>query len=210
MGNLTGAFVRSVTKAGRYGDGDTLFLRVTPSGSRSWIQRLTIEGQRHDIGLGPFPVIGLAEARERAFANRVAVAHGGKPACREAPGQVADLPRGGRTDVRGDQGTLAECENREDVAEHPGKTGISRLRGSARGHRHARRCAPRCRADLVHQAGNRAEASRVHPGDAVMVPSSRVHRRRQRGWGEHRRRPAVHAGCQAASSRRVHDNIVVS
>ena len=79
MGKLTAAFVRSVTKAGRHGDGNTLFLRVTPTGTKSWIQRLTIEGKRHDIGLGTVPVIGLAEARERAFANRVAVAHGGNP-----------------------------------------------------------------------------------------------------------------------------------
>ena len=79
MGKLTAAFVRSVAKAGRYGDGDTLFLRVTPSGSRSWIQRLTIEGRRHDVGLGAFPVVSLEKARRRAFENRVAVADGRNP-----------------------------------------------------------------------------------------------------------------------------------
>ena len=79
MGKLTAAFLRSVKEPGRYGDGDTLFFRVAPGGSRGWIQRLTIDGRRHDIGLGSFPVIGLAEARERAFANRVTVAHGGNP-----------------------------------------------------------------------------------------------------------------------------------
>ena len=78
MGKLNIGFLRSVTAPGRYGDGNTLFLKVA-GGSKAWIQRLTIEGRRHDIGLGPFPVIGLAEARERAFANRVAVAHGGNP-----------------------------------------------------------------------------------------------------------------------------------
>ena len=79
MGKLTAAFVRSVAKAGRYGDGDTLFLRVTPSGTRSWIQRLTIEGRRHDIGLGAFPVVSLEKARRRAFENRVAIADGRNP-----------------------------------------------------------------------------------------------------------------------------------
>ena len=79
MGKLTAAFVLSVTKAGRYGDGDTLFLRVTPSGTRSWIQRLTIEGRRHDVGLGPFPVVSLEKARRRAFENRVAIADGRNP-----------------------------------------------------------------------------------------------------------------------------------
>ena len=79
MGKLTAAFLRSVKEPGRYGDGDTLFFRVAPGGSKGWIQRLTIDGRRHDIGLGSFPVIGLAEARQRAFANRVAIAHGGNP-----------------------------------------------------------------------------------------------------------------------------------
>ena len=79
MGKLTAAFVRSVKEPGRYGDGDTLFLRVTPSGSRSWIQRLTIEGKRHDIGLGAFPVVSLEKARRRAFENRVAITDGRDP-----------------------------------------------------------------------------------------------------------------------------------
>ena len=79
MGKLTAAFVRSVAKAGRCGDGDTLFLRVTPTGTRSWIQRLTIDGRRHDVGLGAFPVVSLEKARRRAFENRVAIADGRNP-----------------------------------------------------------------------------------------------------------------------------------
>ena len=79
MGKLTVGFIRSVKTPGRYPDGGTLYFRVAPGGSRQWVQRLTINGRRHDIGLGAFPVIGLAEARERAFANRVTVAHGGDP-----------------------------------------------------------------------------------------------------------------------------------
>ncbi|MDE0341944.1 MAG: tyrosine-type recombinase/integrase [Deltaproteobacteria bacterium] len=79
MGKLTAAFLRAVKEPGRYGDGGTLFFRVAPGGSKSWIQRLTFDGRRHDIGLGSFPVIGLADARERAFANRVKVAHGENP-----------------------------------------------------------------------------------------------------------------------------------
>ena len=46
---------------------------------RSWIQRLTIEGQRHDVGLGAFPVVSLEKARRRAFENRVAIADGRNP-----------------------------------------------------------------------------------------------------------------------------------
>ena len=79
MGKLTVSFVKAVSSAGRYSDGDTLLLKVSPAGSKSWVQRLAIDGKRHDIGLGVFPFVTLAEARERAFENRRAVAHGGDP-----------------------------------------------------------------------------------------------------------------------------------
>ena len=79
MGKLTAARTRAVTKPGRYGDGDTLFLSVAKGGSKSWVQRITIDGRRHDIGLGGFPLISLAHARERALANRLAVANGRNP-----------------------------------------------------------------------------------------------------------------------------------
>ncbi len=79
MGRLTVAMLRALSKPGRYGDGGTLFLNVAPSGSKSWIQRITINGRRRDIGLGGWPVVSLAKARERAFANRVAIADGRDP-----------------------------------------------------------------------------------------------------------------------------------
>ena len=79
MGKLTVIGVRSLSTPGRYGDGQTLFLNISPGGSKSWIQRIVINRKRRDIGLGPFPVIGLAEARRRAFNNRVAVASGRDP-----------------------------------------------------------------------------------------------------------------------------------
>ena len=62
-----------------HGDGGTLYLCVKASGSKSWIQRITIGGRRRDIGLGSFPVVSLAKARERAFSNRVAIADGRNP-----------------------------------------------------------------------------------------------------------------------------------
>ena len=79
MGNLTSAKAKSLSRPGRHGDGGTLYLCVKPSGAKSWIQRIAIDGRRHDIGLGAFPVISLAKARERAFANRVAIADGRNP-----------------------------------------------------------------------------------------------------------------------------------
>lgn len=79
MGKLTAASVKGLAAPGRYGDGGTLFLYIAPGGSKSWIQRVTIDGRRRDIGLGGWPVVSLAKARQRAFANRVAIADGQNP-----------------------------------------------------------------------------------------------------------------------------------
>ena len=61
------------------GDGGGLYLRVTTTGSRNWIQRIQFRGRRHDIGLGAFPLVPLAEARERANENRRLSRSGGDP-----------------------------------------------------------------------------------------------------------------------------------
>ena len=79
MERLTTARAKALSEPGMYHADVTLYLNIARGGSKSWIQRITIEGKRRDIGLGPFPVIGLAEARRRAFANRVAVAEGRDP-----------------------------------------------------------------------------------------------------------------------------------
>jgi integrase len=51
-------------------DGAGLYFRVTPTGGRGWIFRYMLDGQRHDLGLGPYPAVTLADARERALAAR--------------------------------------------------------------------------------------------------------------------------------------------
>ena len=79
MGRLTATQIRSLSKPGLHGDGGTLYLVVAPGGSKSWIQRLTIDGKRRDIGLGGFPLVSLAEAREKAFEHRKLARTGGDP-----------------------------------------------------------------------------------------------------------------------------------
>ena len=65
---------------GRHGDGGTLFIVVEPGGrSRHWVQRLTVDGKRRDLGLGGYPYVGLAEARAAAFANRQLARRGEDP-----------------------------------------------------------------------------------------------------------------------------------
>ena len=76
MGTLTVGKVRALMAPGRYGDGGTLRLVVSPRGTKSWVQRTTLDGRRHDLGLGGWPIVSLAMARDRAFANRRAVADG--------------------------------------------------------------------------------------------------------------------------------------
>ena len=76
MARLTAARVKTLSEPGRYGDGDGLYLNVAPGGSKSWVQRITIEGRRRDMGLGGYPAVSLAQARRRAANNRAAVADG--------------------------------------------------------------------------------------------------------------------------------------
>ncbi len=79
MGILRAEVLPKKVKPGRYGDGGGLYLVVAPGGSRSWVQRLTVQGLRTDKGLGGYPVVSLAQARKVADANRVDVARGVDP-----------------------------------------------------------------------------------------------------------------------------------
>ena len=81
---LTAAFVRSVDQPGVYGDEHGLRLRVYQSRkrksiSRQWIWRGTVNGVRRDAGLGGFPYVTLAEARQTAFEYRKIARAGGDP-----------------------------------------------------------------------------------------------------------------------------------
>ena len=76
---ISAAEAKSIAKSGRYRAGETLFLNVAPGGSKSWIQRVTVDGRRRDIGLGGYPLVSLAEAREAAFENRKLARAGGDP-----------------------------------------------------------------------------------------------------------------------------------
>lgn len=64
---------------GRHGDGRGLFLYVKPSGSRSWVLRYQIRGRRRDLGLGSYPDVSLAMARDRAAEARRLIAEGEDP-----------------------------------------------------------------------------------------------------------------------------------
>ena len=96
MGRLTALAARALSRPGRHSDG--LYLHVTPAGSKSWVQRIVIDGRCRDVGLGPYPAVSLARARCIAHDNRTAVAEGRDPVAekrqaREAAARVIGLRR---------------------------------------------------------------------------------------------------------------------
>src|SRR4051812_39939027 len=67
---LSAAFVRQHKSAGRYGDGNGLYLVVDPSGASRWVLRVMYRGHRRDVGLGGTSTVTLAEARHEAHELR--------------------------------------------------------------------------------------------------------------------------------------------
>ena len=57
-----------------------LGLKVAPSGSRAWVLRTTVAGKRREFGLGGFPTVSLASARERARSTLDKIYEGTDPA----------------------------------------------------------------------------------------------------------------------------------
>ena len=107
-GKLKALQVKNLKTPGRYSDGTAgLQFFVQKSGSRSWVQRIMVEGVRRDIGLGKYPTVSLAEARNLALHNQRTVRDGGSiakgrtsvavaatmPTLRELAGEVAGLKR---------------------------------------------------------------------------------------------------------------------
>ncbi|MGE0628484.1 MAG: tyrosine-type recombinase/integrase [Hyphomicrobiaceae bacterium] len=66
-------------RPGRHVNGNGLYLLVATSGARRWIQRIVIGGRRRDIGLGGYPAVSLAQARDEAATNRAIARKGGDP-----------------------------------------------------------------------------------------------------------------------------------
>ena len=78
---LSSVEVRRLTDAGRYPVGGVagLQLLVASSGSRSWVLRTIVGTKRRDIGLGGFPDVPLAQAREKARSFREKIESGIDP-----------------------------------------------------------------------------------------------------------------------------------
>ncbi len=85
---LSDAYVKSKRlNPDRHSDGGGLYLSVSNNGAKSWLFMWSVaitradgsRGQkRHEMGLGSYPLIPLAEARKVAAQHRETVAQGGK------------------------------------------------------------------------------------------------------------------------------------
>ena len=91
---LSAAHVRTAKRPGFYSDGDGLYLQVGPAGTKSWVFRYTVRGQRRGHGMGRVNLaegcaqvrpeerqgtLGLAEARDEAQRLRALVRRGIDP-----------------------------------------------------------------------------------------------------------------------------------
>lgn len=66
MGSLTVKAIEGRLSEGRHFDGAGLYLQVRATGSRSWLYRWKDGGKVKVMGLGAYPAVGLADAREKA------------------------------------------------------------------------------------------------------------------------------------------------
>src|SRR5580704_11114264 len=76
---LSARRVATEKKAGMYGDGGNLYLRVGPTGAKSWVFRYMLKGSRHDFGVGPVALVTLAEARQAVLELRRGLLRGIDP-----------------------------------------------------------------------------------------------------------------------------------
>lgn len=56
-----------------------LLLQITPNGGRTWLLRVAIGGKRREIGLGGYPDVTLAQARDRARETKDKIRNGIDP-----------------------------------------------------------------------------------------------------------------------------------
>ena len=80
-----------------------LYLCVSPSGSRSWIARVNVDGKRREMGLGSFPDVSLSIAREKARAARSDTTMGIDPVAHRKEARSA------RQALKATQKTFADC-----------------------------------------------------------------------------------------------------
>jgi integrase len=72
---LSARSVAAASERGYYGDGGGLFLRVGPSGNKSWVFRFAMNKRPREMGLGALTSVSLQAARVKAAECRALVAN---------------------------------------------------------------------------------------------------------------------------------------
>ena len=103
--------VKALKKPGYYGDGAGLYLKIQDTGSKTWIYRFMLNGRRRDCGLGRYPTVRLAEAREAAAHCRRFVASGIDPIEKRSKERAAEQAKAKKAP------TFEHCA-REYIAAH--------------------------------------------------------------------------------------------
>jgi integrase len=91
MGRLSDRSIKTAGQ-GRHGDGDGLQLIVSASGRRKWVLRYQLNRVRRDMGLGPYPAIGLSDARIATADARKLIARGVDPIDERKASRKAERP----------------------------------------------------------------------------------------------------------------------
>lgn len=76
---LSSLIVARLRDPGRYADGNGLYLEISSRGTKAWIFRFMLNGRARAMGLGPFPVVSLADARLKALECKRVLLEGTDP-----------------------------------------------------------------------------------------------------------------------------------
>jgi len=81
MNKLSARFVETNKKVGLSNDGLGLYLKTHSSGAKSWIFRYAspVTHRKRDMGLGAYPVVSLAQARQETLKLRLLLLQGQDP-----------------------------------------------------------------------------------------------------------------------------------
>ena len=86
---LTALAVAKTTAPGRHPDGGNLYLQVSRWGTKAWVFRYRSSGKDRHHGIGPYPLVTLAAARERAVELRRGLLQGADPIKEKQAARVA-------------------------------------------------------------------------------------------------------------------------
>ena len=77
--NLTVTKIKDLPNGSKTHDGNGLYLTISPKGRGKWSLRYMIGGLQREMGLGPYPLVTLANAREMALKAKLTILNGDDP-----------------------------------------------------------------------------------------------------------------------------------